>query len=249
MKLHVRLVGAKDLPKMDTFGKSDPYCILSTLSNGMKFQSSVKKNTATPCWNEDFHFPIQSPQTEYLNIEMYDKDSAKDDLMSKFRLSVSTLQFGTVVDMWYDMIPTSGVKKGGQIHLILHLASMQDTPFIMSANTPNQGMYPQQQMMMPPPMMYQQPPMMQQPPPMMYPQQQMMPPPQQMMMQPPMQQPMMYQQQPQQMMYPQQQQMMMGQPGMPMMGQPMMMGQKVKHSSSAEEEARKIAMSRAMGGY
>lgn len=239
--LHVRLVGAKDIPKMDLFGKSDPYCIISTLSTGMNFKSSVKKNTKTPVWNEDFHFPVQNPQSEYLNIDMYDKDVSKDDKMSTFRLALSTLPFGIVVDMWYDLLPVSGVKKAGQIHLVLHLASPQDPPFVMSANNPNQAVYHQPPMMQPPPMMYQQPPMM--PPQMMYPQQ-----PQQMM--PP---PMMYPQQPQPMMMqpPMQPPMMMGQPGMPMMGQPMMMGQPGMQMmrSPAEEEARKIAMNRAMGGY
>jgi hypothetical protein len=252
-KLNIRLISARDLPKMDLFGKSDPYCVLTSMTTGMTFKSSVKKNTLTPRWNEDFHFPVESPEAEYLCIEMYDKDATKDDKMSEFRLSLGTLKLGAVVDMWYDMSPVPGVKKGGQIHVILHLARPQDQPFMMKENIPEQECQDTQ------------PPMMSQPPPMMY-----QPPPQQpMMYQPPPQQPMMYQPPPQQpMMYQQQQPMMMGQPmqqpmmypQQPMMNQqpmmyqqqPMMYQQPMMQQpqgSGSDDLAKKLAMSRARGGY
>ena len=249
MQLHVRVVEATDVPKMDFFGKADPYCLLQLSSSSTVRKTKVCETTYSPVWNEEFHFPVTNQATDVLHILMKDRDrGCADDPISQIEIPLATLAQGNVIDKWYDMKPVKGVKKGGRLRLVLHLANSGMTPFqnqmqMMPGPPMMGGMYqPQVQMyppqMMPPaaqpmmgsPMMsgYQQPPMMQP-----YPQQQMMNGYQPMMTGYP-QQPMMggyqqpnYQQQmmqpypqQQQMMqpYPQQQQMMQGYPQQQMMG-------------------------------
>ena len=59
MQLHVRLVEAKDIAKMDTFSKTDAYCLLSLNGTSPK-KSKVIDNSMTPKWNEEFHFNVLS---------------------------------------------------------------------------------------------------------------------------------------------------------------------------------------------
>ena len=272
-KLHVRLIEARGLPKMDVMSKTDPYCVLYSTQSPKKQRSRTKSNTHTPVWNEDFHFTISNPSHDQLFIELFDEDVFFDDPFARFSLSVSTLQLGKIVDMWYDLLPVKRVKKAGQIHLLLHLAHATDTPFVMAVNSPTPAMPPQQPVYIqqqqaypayqqPPPQpmyaaspqpvyaqpMYAPPP---QQPPMMYPQQPMMPPQQPQMMYP--QQP-----QPPQMLYPQPAtvpppQQMMYQPAYQAQLQPQFIQQPGKpmyvQGNVNVSDAKRMALNQARGGY
>jgi hypothetical protein len=210
--LHIRVIEARDIAKMDTFGKSDPY-VLVQLKGGKVFRTKVIDNTLKPVWNETFSMPI-TDMGATLYLLMKDRDVSADDEMSRLEISLTSIKPGDVLDQWFPMRPVKGVKKGGEIHLQIHIAQPGEAPFVQKKKVAAQPMmYPQGQPMMYPqgqPMMYPQgQPMMQ---PGMYPQGQPM-----------MQQPGMYPQgQPmmQPGMYPQGQPMM--QPGMYPQGQPMM---------------------------
>lgn len=129
MNLHVRVIEANDIPKMDLFGKADPYCILKVSSSRTISKTRVKDKTYTPVWNEDFHFPIKDYTTEQLTITMKDKDLTDDDLISILKIQLCTLQINKVYDSWYDPVPAKDVKKGGRLHLLLHLAESSVLPF------------------------------------------------------------------------------------------------------------------------
>ena len=135
-KLHVRLIEARGLPKMDTISKTDPYCLLYSTQSPKKQRSRTRSNTHTPVWNENFHFDVFNPAQDQLFIDLFDEDVFFDDPFARFSLSMSTLQLGKIVDMWYDLLPVKRIKKAGKIHLLLHLALATDTPFIMSVNAP-----------------------------------------------------------------------------------------------------------------
>jgi len=130
MQLHVRVIEAKGIAKMDFFSKSDPYCILKMSSGCQNQRTRVIQNSQLPRWNEDFHFNIQSPATDYLQIMMYDEDVGKDEAMARITIQIASLPIGSVVDQWYDMVPAHGVKKGGRIHLITHVAERGRQPFM-----------------------------------------------------------------------------------------------------------------------
>lgn len=73
--LEVQLISAQDLLKSDTFGLSDPYCILSIGSQS--FKSKCIKRTLNPQFNEKFMFSWDGKAP--LVINMVDKDTFKAD--------------------------------------------------------------------------------------------------------------------------------------------------------------------------
>lgn len=157
MELHVRVVEAQDIPKMDFFGKADPYCILQMSSSSDSRKTKVCSNTYTPVWNEEFHFPVANQTRDALHILIKDRDRGMaDDPISKIEIPISSLQVGNVMDRWYNMNPIKGVKKGGRLRLVLHLAQKGLPAFQLSHNTMmGNPMMPPPQMgspMMPPPM-------------------------------------------------------------------------------------------------
>ena len=219
MMLHVKVIEARDLPKMDLFGKIDPYVLIQVSgSKTIERTKTIDKNY-NPKWNQQFHFSVPS-LAETLHFLLKDKDvGSSDDPVSKLEIPLNSIPRGQIIDRWYDLRPLPGVKKGGQIHIALHLCGVNDQPWVQLPPPPMMG---QPGMMPPPPQGYAMPPpMMGQP--------GMMPPPPRYPMQPPMMQPGMM---PPPQGYPMQPPMM-GQPGMmppqgypmqqPMMGQPGMM--------------------------
>ena len=203
-QLHLRVIEATDIPRMD-LNATDAYCIINV--SGQQRRTRVIKNSMHPRWNEDFHFDISG--NESLRINMKDEDLVKDDPMSSLDIHLGSFVKGQVIDQWYDMVPARRVKKGGRIHLVIHIAPRGSQPFV---STPM--MQPGMPMMQPGmPMMQPGMPMMQPAMPMMQPAMPMRPPMQPgMPMQPPMQ-PGMPMQPPMQPGMPMQPPM---QPGMPM---------------------------------
>ncbi|KAH0787949.1 C2 domain containing protein [Histomonas meleagridis] len=61
---------------------------------------------------------------------MRDKDTVSDDDMATLTIPICSLPPGQVIDQWYNMIPCRRVKKGGRIHLILHVAPFGATAFV-----------------------------------------------------------------------------------------------------------------------
>jgi hypothetical protein len=171
-ELHVKVVEAEDLPKMDVIGKVDPYCLLQ-VSGGTPLQrTKVINKNYHPVWNEVFHFDVPS-LGERLVILLKDRDKGSDDdPISKFYIQLDTLVVGDVIDKWFDLIPVPGVKKGGRIRLIIHLANRGDSPFVPKIvnRMPPMGMAPGPMGMAQPGMAQGYPPMgkpgMYQPPPM-----------------------------------------------------------------------------------
>ena len=129
MQLHLRVLEALDIAKMDFFSKTDPYCIIELSSGGQRKRTRTVNNTLKPRWNEEFVFNVTNIATDSLQITMYDKDVGTDEAMSRLSVQLTSLPVGRVLDQWFDMNPARGVKKGGRIHLILHLAELGRTPF------------------------------------------------------------------------------------------------------------------------
>ncbi|KAK6136047.1 hypothetical protein DH2020_030213 [Rehmannia glutinosa] len=73
--LHVKVVRALKLLKMDLLGLSDPYVKLSLSGEKLSTKkTTVKKKTLNPEWNEDFKLSVKDPQSQMLLINVYDWD-------------------------------------------------------------------------------------------------------------------------------------------------------------------------------
>ena len=130
LQLHLRAVEATDCAKMDV-RSSDPYLKIMLSTNNDTRKTRVCKSTLQPRWNEEFHFPVPNQANAVLKVEMWDQDAGSaDDQMSRLDVQLCSLQIGAVLDQWYDMTPVHGVKKGGRVHLVLHLAPSGAAPFV-----------------------------------------------------------------------------------------------------------------------
>ncbi|XP_059667637.1 synaptotagmin-3-like [Cornus florida] len=81
--LHVKVLRACRLLKMDLFGTSDPYVKLSLSGERLPAKkSSVKMNNLNPEWNEDFKLTVKDPESQVLEVKAYDweKVGAHDKL-------------------------------------------------------------------------------------------------------------------------------------------------------------------------
>lgn len=73
--LHVKVIRAIKLLKMDILGTSDPYVKLKL--SGEKRRSkktSIKMRNLNPEWNENFKLIVKDPETQVLELQVYDWD-------------------------------------------------------------------------------------------------------------------------------------------------------------------------------
>jgi len=75
--LHVKVVRANKLKNKDLMGKSDPYVKLKlTEDNLPSKKTTVKHNNLNPEWNEEFKFIVKDPDSQALEISVYDWEQA-----------------------------------------------------------------------------------------------------------------------------------------------------------------------------
>ncbi|KAI3957365.1 hypothetical protein MKW98_003086 [Papaver atlanticum] len=81
--LHVKIVKAVKLLKMDFLGTSDPYVVLSLSGERLPGKkTTVKMKNLNPEWNEDFKLIVKDPETQVLELHVNDweKVGAHDKL-------------------------------------------------------------------------------------------------------------------------------------------------------------------------
>ncbi|KAL5569338.1 hypothetical protein UlMin_025913 [Ulmus minor] len=73
--LHVKVVRAVKLLKMDFLGTSDPYVKLSFSGERLSTKrTSIKMKNLNPEWNEKFKLIVKDPQSQSLELQVYDWD-------------------------------------------------------------------------------------------------------------------------------------------------------------------------------
>jgi hypothetical protein len=128
--LHVFVKKAKDLPKVDLFGKIDAYAVLQVNSSNRLVRTKVIDCSYTPVWEETFLMTVGSAERDILYIRLKDKDQfLPDQNVAKVEVRLKELQYGYVHKAWYALTPYPGFKKGGQIRLRLQLAPEGSVPF------------------------------------------------------------------------------------------------------------------------
>eukprot|EP01080_Neovahlkampfia_damariscottae_P001743 gene1743-512_t len=116
-KLNIRIIEAKDLPKMDFFGKSDPYVNVKVA--GQMKKTKIIKRTLNPHWDESFDFEFNNLHEDIiLYIKDWDKLSS-DDLIGKISIPILDLKNG-VNKYWFNISDKFKHKKPS-IHVGIYL--------------------------------------------------------------------------------------------------------------------------------
>ncbi|KAL5569341.1 hypothetical protein UlMin_025916 [Ulmus minor] len=73
--LHVNVVRAHKLLKKDLLGASDPYVKLSLSGERLPAKkTTIKKKNLNPEWNEKFKLIVKDPESQFLQLQVYDWD-------------------------------------------------------------------------------------------------------------------------------------------------------------------------------
>ncbi|XP_013383094.1 synaptotagmin-6-like [Lingula anatina] len=107
--LIVHLIEAQDLPAMDVFGGfSDPYVkmFLRPEPDSKLRQSSIKRRTLNPVYNEYFKFPVTFDElrekTLFVHVYDYDKFS-RNDIIGEVSVHLDSIDVSTSVEVWCDI--------------------------------------------------------------------------------------------------------------------------------------------------
>lgn len=71
--LHVKVVRALKLLKMDIIGTSDPYVKIKLSGERLPSKkTTIKMRNLNPEWNENFKLTVKDPQSQVLQFHLYD---------------------------------------------------------------------------------------------------------------------------------------------------------------------------------
>uniref|UniRef100_A0AAQ5XPL3 Extended synaptotagmin-3 n=1 Tax=Amphiprion ocellaris TaxID=80972 RepID=A0AAQ5XPL3_AMPOC len=108
--VRVHLLEARDLLAKDTYmmglvkGKSDPYATLRVGNRQVK--SKTIKENLHPRWNEVYEFVVHEAPGQELEVELYDEDTDKDDLLGTYlNISVSTFTSNCKLQLCITQLP------------------------------------------------------------------------------------------------------------------------------------------------
>ncbi|XP_023348442.1 uncharacterized protein LOC111717154 isoform X2 [Eurytemora carolleeae] len=85
--VRVKIIRGKELQKMDTFRKSDPYVVFSY--QGKDIKTDIQKNTLTPNWNKEYDLVI-TKDNQLISFKVYDWERVgKDESMGEVCLNIT----------------------------------------------------------------------------------------------------------------------------------------------------------------
>ncbi|XP_038972380.1 synaptotagmin-3-like isoform X2 [Phoenix dactylifera] len=125
--LHVKVVRALNLRKMDFLGKSDPYVKLRLSGERLPSKkTSIKMSNLNPEWNEQFKLIVKDPETQVLELHVYDWEKVK--MHDKLGMQVIPLRLLTphetktfTVDLLKNLNPNDLQNKRNRGKLVVEL--------------------------------------------------------------------------------------------------------------------------------
>ncbi|KAJ1260478.1 hypothetical protein BS78_10G235600 [Paspalum vaginatum] len=125
--LHVKVIKALNLLKMDLLGKSDPYVKMRLSGERIPSKkTTVKMSNLNPEWNEQFRFIVKDPDTQVLELHMFDWEKVK--MHDKLGMQVIPLRLLTpyegklfTLDLVRSMNPNDPQNKKNRGKLIVEL--------------------------------------------------------------------------------------------------------------------------------
>ena len=131
--VYFTLIEAKDIPKMDVMGKSDPYCLISIHHPGERrkrnrkskpFKSKRFTNTEHAKWNENYVFEAIDTEQDYIKVILKDHDTiSKDDKIGTLKIPISLIELknGTTIEKWVEMNPAKGITGKAKLHYTIRV--------------------------------------------------------------------------------------------------------------------------------
>ncbi|ONI23851.1 hypothetical protein PRUPE_2G212000 [Prunus persica] len=121
--LHVKVVRAMKLLKMDILGSSDPYVKLSLTEDRLPAKkTTVKMKKLNPEWNEKFKLLVKDPETQALELQLYDWDKVgRHDKLGMQLVPLKVLTPGLTKELVLDLVKNTNIndpqnkKRRGQI--------------------------------------------------------------------------------------------------------------------------------------
>ncbi|XP_066064945.1 LOW QUALITY PROTEIN: extended synaptotagmin-1, partial [Chamaea fasciata] len=94
-------------------GRSDPYAVLRVGTQAAT--SRVIGDNNSPAWDELYEFMVHEVPGQELEVELFDKDPDKDDLLGRMKLDLGEVLRARVMEEWFPL------QDGGQGRLQLRL--------------------------------------------------------------------------------------------------------------------------------
>ncbi|CAL0316107.1 unnamed protein product [Lupinus luteus] len=100
---------AHKLLKKDLFGASDPYVKLNLTGDNLAAEkTTIKKRNLNPEWNEKFNLVVKDPQSQALQLQVYDRD--KVFLIFQLLVSILAEKVGMHDRLGMQLIPLKDLK-------------------------------------------------------------------------------------------------------------------------------------------
>ena len=138
-EINIHLKNATNLPSADSNGLSDPYCLFTILNTKTSIKSRRIDKCLNPKWDEYFHIPINSLNSDILRLEVIDWDKiGKDDKLCMIDFPLSTFEFGKIYNDIYSLTPLEGRSGGSKIELSFQITPPSVVPFTEIIYIPDQ---------------------------------------------------------------------------------------------------------------
>eukprot|EP01047_Picozoa_sp_COSAG01_P048939 COSAG01_NODE_4803_length_4733_cov_2.922098_2_plen_1195_part_01 len=115
------LVKGDNLPAMDDFGSSDPYCVVTVsgpVQPSQTFKTAVMTQTVNPQWTHKLSIKVVDPEA-VVKIEVFDEDYTADEFMGGMQIPVMTLISDTnAEEHWYRLYDEVATQQGGALEVV-----------------------------------------------------------------------------------------------------------------------------------
>ncbi|KAF8032429.1 hypothetical protein BT93_D1370 [Corymbia citriodora subsp. variegata] len=109
-KISVTVVKANDLKNMEMIGKSDPYVIVH-IRPMFKVKTKVVDNNLNPVWNQMFDLIAEDKETQFLTVEVLDKDIGQDKRLGIAKLPLIDLEPEVAKEVELRLLPSLDMLK------------------------------------------------------------------------------------------------------------------------------------------
>lgn len=100
--LEIDILEAHHIPKGDYLSDSNPY-IEMFMRASQKRRTTIQPEGKEATWNESFKLPVHIPETQELELILYDHDNiGSDDELGRIKIAIRNLKDGELQDLWLD---------------------------------------------------------------------------------------------------------------------------------------------------